>query len=121
MDAALSASRFTSHQLQCDHSGSGGISAADATSSSSSGRDLTTSCHAATLSPNTTIALCTQRPSPVAIPPNSIGLTYLHSFLSADECATLIELSAGMLSRSRVGFTAGAGHESSSRTSSTPL
>jgi prolyl 4-hydroxylase len=36
----------------------------------------------------------------VAIPPNSIGLTYLHSFLSADECATLIELGAGNFSRS---------------------
>ena len=41
----------------------------------------------------TALARYTQRPPPVAIPPNSIGLTYLHSFLSTDECAKLIELS----------------------------
>jgi prolyl 4-hydroxylase len=43
----------------------------------------------------------TQRPSPVFIPPNSIGLAYLHSFLSAAECAQLIDLSEGRFYRSR--------------------
>jgi len=63
-------------------------------------------CHSAAL------ALYTQRPSPVAIPPNSISLTYLHSFLSANECAKLIELAAGVFSPSRAG-----GRVSSDRTS----
>ena len=48
----------------------------------------------------TALARFTHRPSPVAIPPNSIGLTYLHSFLSADECATLIGPGAGSYSHS---------------------
>ena len=46
------------------------------------------------------LALYTRLPSPIAIPPNSIDLTYLHSFLSAAECSKLIELSAGRFYRS---------------------
>jgi prolyl 4-hydroxylase len=44
-----------------------------------------------------------QRPSPVFIPPNSIGLTSLHSFLSAAECEQLIELGQCGFSRSIAG------------------
>jgi hypothetical protein len=38
------------------------------------------------------LALYTHLPSPVTIPPTSIHLTYLHSFLSAAECSTLLSL-----------------------------
>jgi prolyl 4-hydroxylase len=117
MAGGFSASHAASHQLRCDHSGSGGINAAGEISSLGSGRNLTTSCNAATISPNTSIARYTQLPSPVAVPPNSISLIYLHSFLSVDECAKLIELSEGKFSRSQVGFKAATGHTSDSRTS----
>jgi prolyl 4-hydroxylase len=63
------------------------------------------------------LALYTQLPSPVAIPPNSISLISLHSLLSSDECATLIELGGGNFERSTVGFTAADVHSSSGRTS----
>jgi prolyl 4-hydroxylase len=55
----------------------------------------------------------TCKPSPVPIPPNSIGLTYLHEFLSPKECAELIALSQGQFARSTVGY----GSISSKRTS----
>jgi prolyl 4-hydroxylase len=42
----------------------------------------------------------TQQPSPVTIPPNEISLTYLHAFLTGEECAELISLSHGLFSRS---------------------
>jgi prolyl 4-hydroxylase len=66
---------------------------------------------------SSTVSLYTKQPSPVSIPPNSIGLTYLHSFLSAAECAQLIELSAGSFSRSTVGYKRGEGYVSPGRTS----
>ena len=68
-------------------------------------------CHSAALD------RYTQQPPPVVIPPNSIGLTYLHSFLSDDECTELIELSGRNFERSTVGLTAADVHSSSGRTS----
>jgi len=95
-----------------DHDGSDSAdSSSDDESSSASPSTAAAHCHSAAL------ARFTQRPPPVAIPPNSIGLSYLHSFLSADECATLIELCQGKFSRSTVGFTAAEARTSSSRTS----
>ena len=49
------------------------------------------------------LARCTKLPSPVAIPPNDFGLTYLHSFLSAAECEELIGMSSRRLTRSLAG------------------
>ena len=46
-----------------------------------------------------------------------IGLTYLHSFLSASECASLIELGCGQFVRSIVGHGYESGYASSNRTS----
>jgi prolyl 4-hydroxylase len=42
----------------------------------------------------------TQQPSPVSIPPNEISLTYLHAFLTGDECKELVALSQGCFFRS---------------------
>ena len=36
----------------------------------------------------------------MTIPPNEINLTYLHAFLTSDECTELISLSQGLFSRS---------------------
>jgi prolyl 4-hydroxylase len=45
----------------------------------------------------------TQQPSPVHIPPNEISLTYLHAFLTGEECTELIARSQGLFSRSETG------------------
>lgn len=57
-------------------------------------------------------------PPPVAIPPNSIHLTYLHSFLSATECASLLTLAEGDFTRSE---TTGSGVDSDRTSSSAGL
>ena len=98
-------------------SGSGGESGSEGSSSNDESRRESPPIATYPNPDPTALARYTQRPSPVAIPPNSISLTYLHSFLSTAECAALIELSTGKFSRSTVGFKAGAGHTSSSRTS----
>jgi len=85
-----------------------GNSSSDEQSRSESAPTAAPHCHSAAL------ARYTQRPPPEVIPPNSIRLTYLHSFLSADECVKLIELSQGIFVPSRAG-----GRISSVRTSHT--
>jgi len=91
-------------QSEAQPQGSHTSVAAPIASSSSSSHGFADSSISATASASASassaLARYTQHPSPVVIPPNCIGLTYLHSFLSADECATLIELGAGNFSRS---------------------
>ena len=67
-------------------------------------------------SASSALARYTALPSPVAIPPNVIGLTYLHSFLSASECEELIATSAGHLERSVVRSGSGPSYVSADRT-----
>ena len=72
-------------------------SASSSLSSSTLSSASSSSCNSSSSSSSSSpslgvLARCTALPSPVAIPPNVFGLTYLNSFLSAAECSELIRM-----------------------------